>query len=143
MEALNGLQIPFLHRNLYDLTPTNLGQFDIILLLGVLYHVPDMFRALHMVRQLCNPAARVFIDTDFLANASSEDSCATYWVGKTRLGDFSCWWIPSMKCVFDLLRDANYEVIRHETWGGRMLIEARAAQIGESIHKARLAYGYW
>ena len=52
-ELLNPVQIEYHRMNVYELAEKNLGQFDIVLFLGVLYHLPDMIRALHLVRQCC------------------------------------------------------------------------------------------
>lgn len=142
MEKLNKQPIPFIRSNLYELTPESLGLFDLILFLGVLYHTPDIFRALHVVRQLCKPSARVFIESEYLADAGPEASHAAYCIGNSLNDDYSNFWVPSTKCLLDLLHDTSYEVLRFETWGTRILVEAKAAQILESGHKTNLAYGY-
>jgi tRNA (mo5U34)-methyltransferase len=49
-ERLNPVQIEYHRMNVYELADRHLGQFDIVLFLGVLYHLPDMIRALQMIR---------------------------------------------------------------------------------------------
>lgn len=49
-----------------SLVPHKHGQFDLILFLGVLYHLPCPFSALRTVRNLCLPGAKVFIETQVI-----------------------------------------------------------------------------
>jgi tRNA (mo5U34)-methyltransferase len=44
MEQLNPLPIEYHQTNIYELAEKKLGQFDIVLFMGVLYHLPDTIR---------------------------------------------------------------------------------------------------
>ena len=50
MERLSGIEFDFRQANIYDLGALELGSFDIVLCLGVLYHLPDPIRALWTLR---------------------------------------------------------------------------------------------
>ena len=59
MERLSGFDFDYRQANVFDLSPRDLGTFDVVLFLGVLYHLPDMLRGLSIVRQLCRGKALV------------------------------------------------------------------------------------
>ncbi len=58
-----GSQLNVVHETIYNLTPESYGQFDIVLLLRVLYHLPDPMRALDIVLSKMRPQARLFVET--------------------------------------------------------------------------------
>lgn len=49
---LLGSRVTFFQRNLYELTAPELGTFDIVLFLGLLYHLPDPLGPLRVIRSL-------------------------------------------------------------------------------------------
>jgi tRNA (mo5U34)-methyltransferase len=140
MERLNPVQIAYHKMNVYELANKQLGQFDIVLFLGVLYHLPDMIRALHMIRQCCR-------DTLFVETHSENDFCrdiaaARYYKGSTLANDRTNFWAPNRLCVLDMLHDTGFDVERDEAWGQRLFVVARAVQTeGERSQKMQLGYG--
>src|SRR5947208_16440736 len=79
MEKLYGVELDFRQLNIYDLPKANLGHFDLVFFLGILYYMPDMLRALINVRDLAR-------GTLFLESHSENDFCndvaaARYHVG--------------------------------------------------------------
>src|SRR5262249_9326236 len=48
-----GSRVQYVHANLYDLPGIGLGQFDIVLFLGLFYHLPDPLLALSVIRSHC------------------------------------------------------------------------------------------
>ena len=56
------MKFKYRHANIYELRQADMGTFDIVLFLGVLYHLPDMVRALAIVRDLCDGV--LFLETD-------------------------------------------------------------------------------
>lgn len=47
-----GSQVSFIDSNIYNLNITALGKFDIVLALGLLYHLPSPFMALKIIKSL-------------------------------------------------------------------------------------------
>jgi tRNA (mo5U34)-methyltransferase len=52
MEAVNNLVFDYHTVNVYDLDPQKFGVFDVVLCLGVLYHLPDPVKALRILRSV-------------------------------------------------------------------------------------------
>jgi len=141
MERLNPVQIEYHKMNVYELLDKHLGQFDIVLFMGVLYHLPDMIRALHVIRQCCR-------DTLLLETHSENDFCrdiaaARYYKGSTLGNDYTNFWAPNRLCVLDMLYDTGFEVERDEVWGQRLLVVAKAVLAHrECRQKMQLGYGW-
>ena len=57
-----GSHVEELYADIFDLTPLNPGVFDVVLFLGVLYHLKEPFRALEHVSKLTSGI--LLIDTE-------------------------------------------------------------------------------
>jgi tRNA (mo5U34)-methyltransferase len=140
MEKLNPVEIQYHQINVYELPDQHLGEFDIVLFLGVLYHLPDMIRALQIIRQCCR--ATLFVETHSENDFCRDIPAARYYKGSTLANDFTNFWAPNRLCVLDLLYDTGFDVERDEAWGQRLFVEAKAVQTGgERSRKIELAYG--
>lgn len=88
--------------SVYDLEP--LGRtFDIILFLGVYYHLLDPFRAFAEIRRRCHGATQVLI----------EGNAALGWPAKSAridLGALTCKFAPTLDALQELLRAAYFDV---------------------------------
>jgi len=49
--------------NVYNLSPENYGEFDVVLFLGVLYHLRKPLAALDAIRSVMKPGAQLFVGT--------------------------------------------------------------------------------
>jgi tRNA (mo5U34)-methyltransferase len=139
MERLNPVKIEYHRMNVYELADRRLGQFDIVLFLGVLYHLPDMIRALQMIHRCCR--STLFIEThcenDFCRNVAA----ARYCQGSTLANDYTNFWAPNRLCVLDMLYDTGFDVESDEAWGQRLFVVAKAVQTkGERSRKMQLGY---
>jgi tRNA (mo5U34)-methyltransferase len=106
----------------------SLGRFDLILFIGVLYHLRHPLYAIDKVASICN-------DTTFLQSAVRGDSGdfipapdyaqnereifkrpefpRMYFIEKSLNGDESNWWIPNTSCLIAMARSAGFrEVLR-------------------------------
>ncbi len=52
-EVLGFEEMEFLHSDIFDLDPDTLGTFDVVLMLGLLYHLENPVGALRLARALC------------------------------------------------------------------------------------------
>ncbi len=140
MEQLNAVQIEYHQMNIYELAEKQLGLFDIVLFLGVLYHLPDMIRALHMIRGCCRGS--LFVETHSENNFCPNISAARYYAGNTLAEDYTNFWAPNRLCVLDMLHDTGFDVERHEAWGERLFVAAEAVPVtGLRSEKMKLGYG--
>jgi tRNA (mo5U34)-methyltransferase len=134
MEKITGHVFDYRHANVYDLSVEQLGQFDIVLFLGILYHLPDMFAGLRIVRSLCR--GRMFLETYCEENGSSE-ALARYYSGDSLNNDITNFWAPNERCVVDMLADVGFSIKRKERMGDRLFVECEPATIP---HKAQICY---
>src|ERR1700710_3267775 len=139
METLTGRSFAYEHANIFDLDTERLGQFGIVLFLGVLYHLPDMMRAFHKLRALCS--GTLFLETHCDNSPSPDFAMARYYKGDSLAGDITNFWSPNRLCVVDMLSDAGFDVVREEVWGDRMFAEARVSADPERAYKMGVAYG--
>ena len=123
MEQLYGAVFDYRRLNLYDLPSANLGRFDIIFFLGVLYHLPDMLRGLTIVRALSR--GQVYLETHSENDFCPDVAAARYYVGDTLSKDWTNFWAPNRLCMLDMLYDAGFDVVREESWATRMLVQAK------------------
>jgi tRNA (mo5U34)-methyltransferase len=141
MERLAGEPFDYRIANVYDLDPQDIGVFEIVLFLGVLYHLPDMFRALYVLREVCRPDATLLLETEYDPGLCPEQAVARYFTGNTFQGDGNFWWNPNRKCVYEMLHDAGFDVVREDCCGNRLLVEATASPTEERLRKILGAYG--
>ena len=139
MEALNDVDIEYHRLNLYEIAPRILGEFDIILFMGVLYHLPDMLRALHLIRQCCR--GTLFVETHSENEFCPNIAAARYYQGATLAGDHTNFWAPNRLCVLDMLHDTSFDVSRDEAWGQRLFVEANAVLV-DGLRKQKVELGY-
>ena len=139
MERVQEKKFSYIHSNVYDLVPQEVGSFDIVLFLGVLYHLPDMLKAFQKLRALCK-------DTLLIETHSDNEFCpgvpaARYYKAASLAGDITNFWSPNTLCVLDMLHDAGFDVIRHEAWTDRLFAEAKVSHDPDRAYKFDVAYG--
>lgn len=142
MEKLNPNTITYHVMNIYDLSRDALGSFDIVLFMGVLYHLPDMMRALHTIRDCCR---HVMYLESHSENAFCPDIAASrYYRSASLSGDHTNFWAPNRLCVHDMLHDASFDVVRDEVWGERIFVEAKVSDAqGQRAEKIKIAYSVY
>lgn len=106
----------------WDLSPARLGTFDIVLFLGVLYHLRDPLAALHLLHDLCR--GDLFVEThvsdDRLAGELGMEGEAAdrlaqtpvmrFYPGRTLSGDPSNFWGPNHACLVAMIGESGFEV---------------------------------
>lgn len=137
MERLTGLEFDYKQMNLYDIPTAGIGEFDLVLFLGVLYHLPDMIRALDIVARLCR--SRMLVETQFEPDLMPGMPVARYYEASTLADDITNFWVPNKECLFAILRDTGFNVSREDSWGKRLLIDSLRTKA--DTKKMDLAYG--
>jgi tRNA (mo5U34)-methyltransferase len=137
---LLGSRVAYQRMNLYELDPSVLGEFDIVLFLGVLYHLRNPLLALDRVRSMCRD--RLWVETQLLDNAlllpggdsksMSELSpmlvevpLMQFYPGHTLRDDPSNWWAPNMACLRAMLAETRFVVESAEILGARGVVRCR------------------
>jgi tRNA (mo5U34)-methyltransferase len=124
---LLGSRVAFRQANLYNLLPAEIGIFDLVLFLGLLYHLPDPIRAIRIVRSLCKQRMyleTLVIDDGMLMPDGSEAPPAQlnprladiplmqFYPGAVCGGDPTNYWGPNVRCVEAMLAETEFTVER-------------------------------
>lgn len=95
--------------------PDELGTFDVVLFLGVLYHMRDPLGALQRLRALTDGLA--VIESEAIVVAGQEDRAVCEFLSGDQLNaDPTNWWVPNLRALHDLCDAAGFS--RTETIQG-------------------------
>jgi len=130
---IRGSSVEFLHQNLYELRASDIGTFDYVLMLGLIYHLPDPYLALEIARSLVKPGGVVFVEStcidqvavlsDTTVDTSSiRDLPIMMFVARNK----TSFWDLNSKCLTQLLEHTGFIVRDMQRWGKRMLARAEA-----------------
>jgi tRNA (mo5U34)-methyltransferase len=85
----------------------SLGTFDVVLYLGVLYHIKEPLTALERVRRVTREVA--VVETEAIDVAGYEDQELVRFVAGNEVnGDFGNWYVPSIVALRSLCRTAGF-----------------------------------
>ncbi len=93
--------------SLTDRQAADLGAFDLVLFLGVLYHVTDPLGALRNVRRLCAQGGRLILETEADLLWTRTPALAFY-PGAELSGDPSNWFAPNVPALLGMLATAGF-----------------------------------
>lgn len=153
---LLGSRVPFRQANLYNLTPAEIGTFDLVLFLGLLYHLPDPIRAIRIVRSLCK--GRMYLETlvideaMLLADGSdvalarvdarlTEIPLMQFFPGAVCGGDPTNYWGPNVRCVEAMLAETEFRVERVARVPRRAVFQCAAISNPQSDYYLSAAEG--
>jgi tRNA (mo5U34)-methyltransferase len=125
---VSGLEIEFRQMSVYDLV--GLGErFDLVLFMGVLYHLRHPLLALDILHE--HVVGKMLVFQSMLRGSDAVDSNAPdydfndrspfarpsypamYFVEHRYAGDPTNWWIPNRACAEAMLRSAGFEISEH------------------------------
>jgi tRNA (mo5U34)-methyltransferase len=138
---LLGSRVTYLQRNLYELTAAELGTFDIVLFLGMLYHLPDPLGALRVVRNLTRQ--RMYLETlviDF-GGATNEIRLMRFFAGASWAGDPTNYWGPNIRCVEEMLGETEFVARRVIRVGNRCVFACEATSSRAAAYYMQIATG--
>lgn len=138
---LLGSRVTYLQRNLYELTAAELGTFDVVLFLGLLYHLPDPLGALRIVRNLT--ARRMYLETlvlDFGAE-TNDLPLMRFFAGSSWAGDPTNYWGPNVRCVEDMLGESEFAARRVVRLGDRCVFACEAISRPAEAYYLEIATG--
>ncbi|GIK97134.1 MAG: methyltransferase, TIGR04290 family protein [Alphaproteobacteria bacterium] len=125
---VSGVEIEFRQLSVYDVAAIG-ERFDVVLFMGVLYHLRHPLLALDLIRE--HAARDLFIfqsmlrgstdvaalaeDHDFWDTAPFEqpDAPRLHFIEHCYAGDPTNWWIPNRACAEAMLRSAGFEILEH------------------------------
>lgn len=106
----------FVHRHLqsrvettdvdvFDLSPARLGTYDLVLFLGVLYHLTDPFGGLKKAADMCRDELVVETHTDMNDIA---EPVMRYYLREELNGDATNYWGPNEACLVNMLKELGF-----------------------------------
>jgi tRNA (mo5U34)-methyltransferase len=125
---LQGADIEFQQLSVYDVASLA-ERFDVVLFMGVLYHLRHPLLALDLIHE--HVAKDLFVFQSMQRGSSKSWTPANdyhfwetdvfdepefpqmYFIENRYAGDPTNWWIPNRSCVEGMLRSAGFELIEH------------------------------
>jgi tRNA (mo5U34)-methyltransferase len=105
--ALLGSRVEYLALDMAELTARRLGRFDIVLFLGVLYHLRHPLLGLERVLELCTDTA--LIESFVIAKESRDVPAVIEFYERGELGgQIDNWCGPSPECLVAMCRSAGF-----------------------------------
>jgi tRNA (mo5U34)-methyltransferase len=91
----------------------HVGQFDVVLFLGVLYHLEDPLLAMRRVAQFVKPGGLCIVETEAMEIPGSGDrALCEFFPGAELNDDASNWWAPNAAALAGLCRAAGFSDVR-------------------------------
>jgi tRNA (mo5U34)-methyltransferase len=154
-ELLNS-KVVFRRENIYHLTVEQCGTFDMVLFLGVLYHLPDPMKALCNVRSLCS--SLLYVETLAIDNGIllpdgrsvplktlSPQLCEIplmqFYPGQVLNKDPSNYWGANLKCLEGMLGENKFQVLWHKENGNRAILKCQTVENEGLTYHNNIAYG--
>lgn len=123
-----GSELNLIHENIYNLTPEKYGQFDIVLLLGVLYHLPDPLRALDIVFNMMKSPGLLYLETvvidEELPPALARKPLMEFYPSASKNSDYTNYWGVTEACAIALMEECNLTFISKNREGERGIFTA-------------------
>jgi len=135
---LRDSKVKFINQNLYTLNSHSLGKFDVVLFLGVIYHVPDPYLALEIVRSLTKVGGLIYVESTCIDNemvSKNGDIISTTELSELPIMIFAgrnmtSFWDFNSECLRLLLQHTGFRILNFQKWGKRMLACAEAVDDG-------------
>lgn len=120
------------HKNIsvYDISPETVGEFDIVLFLGVLYHLPDPILAL---KRVASVTKQMVIVESMIAKTEIDDiPLMTYY---SYLPTYEVQqWYPNLLCLKKLILDAGFKNIEVSISSGLRIFPLRKGCINSNTY---------
>jgi tRNA (mo5U34)-methyltransferase len=149
-------KVRFINANIYDLSAEQLGTFDVVLFLGLLYHLPDPLEALLLLRTLCRrrlcvesqvidhallmPDGRMVTLAD-VAPALTEVPLMQFYPGRSLNDDPTNYWAPNLSGLKAMLGECNFTVESTHLLGARAIANCVIREDSEQDYFNRIARG--
>ena len=152
---LLGSHVDYRLDNVYDLAAERHGTFDLVLFLGLLYHLRDPLLALDRIWDVCRPGAVLILETQLLDNAlltadgrvrplaqvdpELAGVCLMQFYPEDALnGDWSNYWAPNAACTRGMLRAAGFATTGEDVAGPRGIFHAQQTAEEMALYHRRL-----
>lgn len=142
---LRGSGVEFASDNVYTMTAERHGTHDVVLFLGVLYHLRHPLLALDVLSTLVKPGGTILVETHAIDQGLIGADGQVYAIGDPALqvmqfypygelsNDHSNWWAPTLSCLESMVESSLFRVEFGVLWTPtRALVRARRDDALES-----------
>lgn len=117
------------------------GPFDVVLWLGVLYHMRNPLLALQQVAEATREVA--IIETEAFTSTCFADHALCKFLERDELwDDFTNWWVPTEKALVDLCRAAGFRQVEVVQGAPRLTQRRSPPEAKTAFQKVRRAGGH-
>lgn len=146
-------EVEYCQDNVYDLSTERYGEFDLVLFLGVLYHLRDPMLALDRIHDLCRDQVIVethLIDEAFLRSQGDFRSLASihpelestcimqFYPGDSLNNDSTNVWAPNSACLRAMLEESGFDIEHQTRVGNRGIVRGRRVDDERRLYFRRL-----
>lgn len=114
-EALGSKAVYHPRLTVYEVESLERREFDVILFLGVLYHLVHPMLALSRLRRVLADGGEMVIECESLADDSS--SGLTFHYREPHVDDRSNWFVPTTRCLREMVESCYLEILEFRTFG--------------------------
>ena len=152
---MSGANVEFRQMSVYEL-PRLDERFDLVLFMGVLYHLRYPLLALDILHEHVVDRLLVFqsmlrgsdgvtaFEKNYPFDEGSQfehpDYPRTYFIEHKYAGDWTNWWIPNRACAEAMLRSAGFEIVDHPEAEVYICRPAAAVPAGRAQERELLAW---
>jgi tRNA (mo5U34)-methyltransferase len=126
-----GSRVRYVVDNVYDLDAAKHGRFDLVLFLGVLYHLRNPMLAFDRIRAVLEPGGTLFVETQISTRRTLTRSREPLWefLPKDSLhGDSTNKWAPNLPGLEAVAEECQFRVARAEAEGDRAYLRCVAVE---------------
>ncbi len=135
-------RVRFLRANVFDLRPREVGTFDVVLFLGLIYHLPDPMRAIRLVRGLCR--RHLWLESHLgltESEGASGPPLMLFYPRRTLGDDGTNYWGPNRACLRAMLEENEFRVVSESQIGNRGFFRCETTEDPVLAYLGKLAYG--
>ena len=129
--AALGSRVRYVVENVYDLDASMYGRFDLVLFLGVLYHLRNPMLAFDRIRGVLRTGGSLFVETQISTRRTLTRSREPLWefLPKDSLhGDSTNKWAPNLPGLVAVAEECLFRVARAEAEGDRAYLRCVAVE---------------
>jgi tRNA (mo5U34)-methyltransferase len=108
LRELTGCKTDLVIDNVYNISKQKYGSFDIVMFLGVLYHLRNPLLALDRIREVCTQ--RLYVESHVeVESMSSEVPMARFYPTEELGEDYTNWWGPNLLCMTRMIEASGFK----------------------------------
>jgi tRNA (mo5U34)-methyltransferase len=111
-----GLDIPAREIDATEISVENVGQFDVVLFLGVFYH---LFDAIGTTKRLASVAREVLVVETHMDALDNPRPAMIMYPGEELAGDPTNWWGPNRACMEAILKSVGFGRVAFQQGTGK------------------------